>query len=37
VQGVGVARGSPVSVSMTPFMADARGNAGAIRSTGVSK
>jgi hypothetical protein len=39
VQGVGVASGSPVSVSMTPFMADARGNAGggARRSTGVSK
>jgi hypothetical protein len=38
VQGVGVASGSPVSVSMTPFMADARGNAGdgARRSTGVS-
>ena len=38
VQGVGVASGSPVSVSMTPFMADARGNAGggAKRSTGVS-
>ncbi len=26
--GIGVASGSPVSVSMTPFMADARGNAG---------
>jgi hypothetical protein len=39
VQGAGVASGSPVSVSMTPFMADARGNAGggAARSTGVSK
>jgi hypothetical protein len=38
-QGVGVASGSPVSVSMTPFMADARGNAGggARRSTGVSR
>lgn len=35
--GVGVASGSPVSVSMTPFIADARGNAGgAKRSTGVS-
>ena len=38
VPGVGVARGSPVSVSITPFMADARGNAGgAMRSAGVSK
>jgi hypothetical protein len=39
LQGVGVASGSPVSVSMTPFMADARGNAGgsAKRSTGVPK
>ena len=37
VQGVGVASGSPVSVSMIPFIADARGNAGgAVRSTGVS-
>ena len=37
VPGVGVASGSPVSVSMTPFIADARGNAGgAMRSAGVS-
>ena len=37
VPGVGVASGSPVSVSMTPFIADARGNAsGARRSAGVS-
>lgn len=37
VPGVGVASGSPVSVSMTPFIADARGNAGgAMRSSGVS-
>lgn len=37
VPGVGVASGSPVSVSMTPFIADARGNAGgAKRSAGVS-
>lgn len=38
-QGVGVASGSPVSVSMTPFMADASGNAGGgtRRSPGVSK
>ena len=38
-QGVGVASGSPVSVSMTPFMADASGNAGggARCSPGVSK
>jgi hypothetical protein len=36
VPGVGVASGSPVSVSMTPFIADATGNAGgARRSTGV--
>lgn len=37
VPGVGVATGSPVSVSMTPFIADARGNASsAMRSAGVS-
>jgi hypothetical protein len=37
VPGVGVASGSPVSVSMTPFIADATGNAGgAMRSAGVS-
>ena len=37
VPGVGVASGSPVSVSTTPFIADARGHAGvAMRPTGVS-
>lgn len=37
VPGAGVASGSPVSVSMTPFIADATGNAGgAMRSAGVS-
>jgi hypothetical protein len=37
-EGVGVAMGSPVAVRITPFMADATGNAGGAKgSAGVSK